>query len=114
MITRLFTVEAQLIRRTQTGADDRYNQATWVEDEPVTVKGHLEPVARASLINELEDRPESRATHRWWMAPVDCSTRDRIVLASSRSFEIEGAPRLYLNPMTGEHSHLEVDLVEYA
>lgn len=109
MISRLGQ-PTKVINRSQAGPEDSQGTPTWVDADPVVESWHVQP--RTS--DDLYARPASKATHRGF-GPFDTVADHKSKLVwSGRVFEVDGEPRVWVNPRTGSPHHCEVDLVRWA
>lgn len=108
MIERLLTQECVITPRTQTGPDDDYGAPTWVDGTPVAERFHVQPIRG----EELANRPGFRATYRAWFRHTSIvAVHYEVTAATGQDWEVEGKPRLWVNPRT-LRSYLEADLTE--
>lgn len=108
MIGRLLRKPCQVINRTQTGADDEYDQPTWVEADPIPAMFEHQPISSA----ELATRVGGSATERAWFSPATPIGIHARVVTDDQGWEVEGKPRRWVSPLNPRRAYIEVDLVE--
>jgi hypothetical protein len=109
-IEDLMTHTATLVTRTPTGPPDEYGNPTNVETELATKCELQQSGSREEL-----DGAVQVVTWRVFL-PLDAPARgwDALRLADGRELELAGDAWLYVNPRTGDPSHVEAYLTETA
>ena len=97
-----------MVNRSQTGPEDSQGTPTWVDDPPVVEKWNIQPRTSEDLVA----RPASKATHIGFGPFTTAATHKSKVVWSGRDFEVDGAPRMWVNPRTRAESKCELDLLE--
>lgn len=110
---RLIRQECVIVHRSQTGPADEYGAPTWEESEADALI-HVQPVDFTNLNSELVDRPAGRLTHTGYLlAATEISHADKVILATGQTWEVDGPPRIWFHPLTGEAVYQVVDLVGF-